>query len=396
MYRLRNGVQNYSWGSPEAIPRFLGERPDGTPVAEVWIGTHPLQPSTAVSLDGEVKALSDLTGDLPFMLKVLAADQPLSLQVHPSKSQAEDGFAEEERAGVPLDAPHRVYKDDNHKPEMVYALTTFDSLIGFRPTAEILRVLAPLGTPLTNRLADDLRADPGFAGIVRRVEWLLSSEIGAAEVGEIVGACRALGRMGMDIKRAYSTAVEVAEYFPGDVGVVVSLMLNRMTLQPGEAAYLGAGIIHAHLKGLCLEVMASSDNVLRAGLTTKHVDPQGLVTCLGTTGMARIARVNPEFVLAETEVFSPADVEFALAVTQVSHADPEGVPLVGARRSLVICTGGEVEVRTEEGHAVKLGRGESVYLGPEDADCVVVGLGEVAQAYEPARRAVHSRLVDVV
>ena len=102
MYRLRNGVQNYSWGSPDAIPRFLGERPDGTPVAEVWIGTHPLQPSTAESATGETKALADLTGDLPFMLKVLAADQPLSLQVHPSKSQAEDGYAEEERAGIPL------------------------------------------------------------------------------------------------------------------------------------------------------------------------------------------------------------------------------------------------------------------------------------------------------
>lgn len=396
MYRLRNGVQNYSWGSPDAIPRFLGERSDGTPVAEVWIGTHPLQPSTAVSSSGEVKALADLTGDLPFMLKVLAADQPLSLQVHPSKSQAEDGYAEEERAGVPLDAPHRVYKDDNHKPEMVYALTTFDSLIGFRPTVEILRVLAPLETPLTKRIADDLRADPGFAGIVRRVEWLLSSEVSAAEVGEVVGACRALGRMGMDIKRAYSTAVEIAEYYPGDVGVVLSLMLNRMTLQPGEAAYLGAGIIHAHLKGLCLEVMASSDNVLRAGLTTKHVDPQGLVTCLGTTGMARIARVNPEFALADTEVFSPADVEFALAVTQVSHADPDGVPLVATKRSIVICTGGEVEVRTAAGEAMRLQRGESVYLSPEDTDCVVVGLGELAQAYEPARRAVHSRLVDMV
>lgn len=396
MYRLRNGVQNYSWGSPDAIPRFLGERSDGTPVAEVWIGTHPLQPSTAVSTSGEVKALADLTGDLPFMLKVLAADQPLSLQVHPSKSQAEDGYAEEERAGVPLDAPHRVYKDDNHKPEMVYALTTFDSLIGFRPTVEILRVLAPLETPLTKRIADDLRADPGFAGIVRRVEWLLSSEVSAAEVGEVVGACRALGRMGMDIKRAYSTAVEIAEYYPGDVGVVLSLMLNRMTLQPGEAAYLGAGIIHAHLKGLCLEVMASSDNVLRAGLTTKHVDPHGLVTCLGTTGMARIARVNPEFALADTEVFSPADVEFALAVTQVSHADPDGVPLVATKRSIVICTGGEVEVRTAAGESMHLQRGESVYLSPEDTDCIVVGLGEVAQAYEPARRAVHSRLVDVV
>ncbi|MDT9593065.1 mannose-6-phosphate isomerase, class I [Nocardioides zeae] len=396
MYRLRNGVQNYSWGSPDAIPRFLGERPDGTPVAEVWIGTHALQPSTVVDPAGEATALSELSGDLPFMLKVLAADQPLSLQVHPSKSQAEDGYADEERAGIPLDAPNRVYKDANHKPEMVYALTTFDSLIGFRPTVEILRVLAPLETPLTQRLAEDLRADPGFAGIVRRVEWLLSSEVSAAQVGEVVGACRALGKLGMDIKRAYSTAVEIAEHYPDDVGVVISLMLNRMTLQPGEAAYLGAGIIHAHLKGLCLEVMASSDNVLRAGLTKKHVDPRGLVTCLGTTGMARIARVNPEFVLADTEVFSPADVEFALAVTQVSHAEPEGVAVVDAKQSLLICTGGEVEVRNGAGERVALARGESVYLGPDDHECVVVGLGEVAQAFEPARRAVHSRLVDVV
>lgn len=396
MYRLRNGVQNYPWGSPHAIPRFLGERPDGTAVAEVWIGTHPLQPSTAVDADGVAKPLSDLTGDLPFMLKVLAADQPLSLQVHPSKSQAEDGYADEERAGVPLDSPSRVYKDANHKPEMVYALSTFDSLIGFRPTVEILRVLAPLETPLTQRLVEDLRADPGFAGIVRRLEWLLAQKVTAAEVGEVVGACRALAKMGLDIKRAYSTAVEVAEHYPDDVGVIISLMLNRMTLQPGEAAFLGAGIIHAHLKGLCLEVMASSDNVLRAGLTTKHIDPVGLVTCLGETGMARIARVNPEFTLAETEVFSPADVEFALAITQVSHADPEGVAVVDAKQSVLICTGGEVEVRCAGGDRVSLGRGDSLFLGPDDRDCVIVGLGEVAQAFEPAKRALHSRLVDVV
>lgn len=396
MYRLRNGVQNYAWGSPDAIPRFLGERPHGTAVAEVWIGTHPLQPSTAVSSDGASKPLSDVTGDLPFMLKLLAADQPLSLQVHPSKSQAEDGFAEEEREGVPLNAPHRVYKDPNHKPEMVYALSTFDSLIGFRPTVEILRVLAPLGTPLTQRLVEDLRADPGFAGIVRRVEWLLSQRVTAAQVGEVVGACRAMANLGMDIKRAYATAVEIAEHYPDDVGVIMSLMLNRMTLQPGEAAFLGAGIIHAHLKGLCLEVMASSDNVLRAGLTTKHIDPLGLINCLGETGMARIARVNPEFVLAETEVFSPADVEFALAITQVSHADPDGVSVIDAKRSLLICTGGEVEVRCASGERVPLGRGDSVFLGPDDRECVIVGLGEVAQAFEPTTRALHSRMVDVV
>jgi mannose-6-phosphate isomerase len=142
--------------------------------------------------------------------------------------------------------------------------------------------------------------------------------------------------------------------------------------------------------------MASSDNVLRAGLTKKHVDPVGLVKCLGETGMARIARVNPEFTLADTEVFSPAGVEFALAITQVSHADPGGVPVVNAQCSLLICTGGEVQVRCAGGEQVTLGRGESVFLGPEDRDCVIVGLGEVAQAFEPASRSMHSRLVDVV
>lgn len=396
MHRLRNGVQNYSWGSPDAIPRFLGLRPDGSAVAEVWIGTHPLQPSTVVDREGGSVPLSDLTGDLPFMLKVLAADQPLSLQVHPSKAQAEEGFAREELSGVARNAANRVYKDANHKPEMVYALSTFDSLIGFRPTVEILRVLSPLETPLTQRIVDDLRADPGFAGIVRRVEWLLSQKVSPAEVGEVVGACRALGRMGMDIKRAYSTAVEIAEHYPDDVGVIISLMLNRMTLQPGEAAFLGAGIIHAHLKGLCLEVMASSDNVLRAGLTKKHIDPVGLVQCLGETGMARIARVSPEFVLADTEVFSPAGVEFALAITQVSNADPEGVSVVNAHQSLLICTGGQVQVCSAAGEKISLERGDSVFLGPDDGDCIVVGLGEVAQAFEPSTRALHSRLVDVV
>jgi mannose-6-phosphate isomerase len=395
MHRLRNGVQNYDWGSLDAIPQFLGDRAAGVPVAEVWIGTHPLKPSTAVDLDGGEQPLAAVAGDLPFMVKLLAADQPLSLQVHPSRSMAEIGYARENQAGIPLDAPERVYKDRNHKPEMVYALSTFDSLIGFRPTAEILRVLGPLDTPLSQRLADDLRADPGFAGIVRRVEWLLSSGIDPAEVHQIVGACRALATLGMDIKRAYLTVVEVAEHHRDDIGVVISLMLNRMTLQPGEAAYLETGVMHAHLHGLCLEVMATSDNVLRAGLTTKHVDPRGLVACLDI-GMARVARVTPDFVDSDTEVFSPADVEFALAVTQISHAAPDGVELVRSDGSVLICIGGEVLVRTAAGEKLSLGRGESLYLGPEDHRAVVQGLGEVAQAYAPQSRAVHSRLVDVL
>jgi mannose-6-phosphate isomerase len=394
MHRLRNGVQNYDWGSTDAIPQFVGDRRTDTPVAEMWLGTHPLKPSTAVDHEGNEKPLSDIAGDLPFMVKFLAAERPLSLQVHPSRSMAEEGFAREEEAGIPLDAPERVYKDRNHKPEMVYALTTFDSLIGFRPTAEILRVLGPLNTPLSQRLADDLRASPGFASIVRLIERLVTEDIDPAEVHQIVGACRTLGSLGMDIKRAYATAVEVAEHHPDDVGVVISLMLNRMTLQPGEAAYLETGVIHAHLKGLCLEVMATSDNVLRAGLTSKHIDPEGLVACL-ESGMARVARVTPDFIDYDTEVFSPAGGGFALAVTQISAAAPEGVELVRSEGSLLVCTGGEVTVSTET-EKITLGRGESLYLSPEDRGATVHGLGEVAQAYVPPSRALRSRLVNVV
>lgn len=395
MHRLRNGVQNYDWGSTDAIPHFVGDRRTGAPVAEMWLGTHPLKPSIAVDTEGNEKPLVDIAGDLPFMVKFLAAERPLSLQVHPSRSMAEVGFAREEEAGIPLDAPERVYKDRNHKPEMVYALTTFDSLIGFRPTAEILRVLSPLNTPLSQRLADDLRSSPGFASIVRRIEWLLSSDVDPAEVHQIVGACRTLASLGMDIKRAYATVVEIAEHHPDDVGVVISLMLNRMTLQPGEAAYLETGVIHAHLRGLCLEVMASSDNVLRAGLTNKHIDPEGLVACL-ESGMARVARVTPDFLDFDTEVFAPAGGGFALAVTQISAAAPDGVELVRAEGSVLVCTGGEVTVSTDAGDALTLRRGESAYLAPEDRGARVRGLGEVAQAYVPPTRSLRSRLVNVV
>ncbi len=395
MHRLRNGVQNYDWGSTDAIPHFVGDRRADEPVAEMWIGTHPLKPSVAVDPDGNEKPLADVAGDLPFMVKFLAAERPLSLQVHPSRSMAEVGFAREEAEGIPLDAPERVYKDNNHKPEMVYALTTFDSLIGFRPTAEILRVLGPLNTPLSQRVADDLRSSPGFASIVRRIEWLLTAGIDPAEVHQIVGACRTLASLGMDIKRAYATAVEIAEHHPDDIGVVISLMLNRMTLQPGEAAYLETGVIHAHLKGLCLEVMASSDNVLRAGLTNKHIDPGGLVACL-ESGMARVARVTPDFLDYDTEVFSPAGGGFALAVTQISAAAPEGVELVRAEGSVLVCTGGEVTVTTEAGEKLTLARGESLFLTSEDRGATVHGLGEVAQAYVPPTRSLRSRLVNVV
>ncbi|MFI5426808.1 mannose-6-phosphate isomerase, class I [Aeromicrobium sp. UC242_57] len=341
MYLLDNAARDYDWGSRSDIPQFLGRSP-GDRIAEVWMGTHPLGPSSVLVGDTSVP-LSQVAGELPFLFKILAADRPLSLQVHPNASMAQAGFEAEEAAGVPIDAPERTYRDPSHKPEMAYALTTFDTLVGFRPTAEILRVLNGIDTPLTQSLADGLRERPGFRGIVRLVERLLTSDVSTDEIGEVVEVCRGLVDVGVDVKRAYVTAVEIAEFYPGDIGVIISLTLNRLTLQPGEAAFLGAGIIHAHLKGMCLEIMAASDNVLRAGLTTKSLDPKGLVACL-EKGMSRLARVTPEPFGFSTEVFHPDVEEFALAVGQscppsrrgcCSHREPSAsscAPVVRSSR----------------------------------------------------------------
>jgi mannose-6-phosphate isomerase len=358
------------------------------------MGTHPSGPSTVDTDDGEV-SLATLVGDLPFMLKLLAASRPLSIQVHPNAQQAAAGFAEEEAAGVPIDAPHRLYRDPHHKPEMVYALTTFDTLVGFRPTAEILRVLSSIESPLARSLSESLDARPGFESIVRVVETLLDDKPDVAEIDRIVASCRELVEQGIDVKRAYLTAVEIAEHHPGDVGIVVSLLLNRLTLQPGEAAFLGAGIIHAHLSGMCLEVMVSSDNVLRAGLTSKHLDPAGVLGCLDR-GMSRLARVAPEPFGFSTDVFSPAVDEFALAVTQCSRAEPEGVVLPAAPRRILLCTGGVVELVNEHGERMRLSRGESVFADDSDGVLRGIGTGELAQAYTPTAETPAASLTDLI
>ncbi len=392
MLALECPTQSYDWGSTDAIPGFQRREPDGGPVAEVWVGTHPLGTAQYVDDKGERRPLDHVAGELNFMLKVLAADRPLSIQAHPNASRARAGFEAEEARGIPMSAPERVFKDPYPKPEMVYALSTFDTLVGFRPTAEILRVLMPLGHPTAKTLTKQLRDNPGFAGIVRLVEALLSDPPPPEAVAEIVEQCRAALADGIDIKRAYATAIEIEEHYPGDVGVIVSLLLNRLTLQPGEAAYLGTGIIHAHLSGMCLEVMVSSDNVLRAGLTSKHVDPEGLVLCL-EEGMSRVARVTPQLFGTSTDVFSPTR-EFALSVTQSSQADPAGAILPHRGKRLLVCAGGEVAVLNARDEMLHLRRGDAAYADEGDGELRIIGTGEVAQAYVPAGAA--GRLDDLL
>ncbi len=394
MLRLQNPRQGYDWGSAVDIPRFAGEQGDNSPVAEEWMGTHPLGESVAVDPSGTQTPLSQVAGRLPFMMKLLAAARPLSVQVHPSAEQAASGFAADEAAGLALDDPKRTYKDPHHKPEMVYAITTFDTLVGFRPTAEILRVLQGLDLPVTRRMHDDLAADPGFAGIVRLVEDLLTEGQPADVIHDVVAQCRRLVDENIDIKRAYTTVVDIAEDHPDDVGLLVSLLLNRLTLQPGEAAFLADGIIHAHMRGLCVEVMAASDNVLRGGLTSKFVNPPELVRSLDA-GMSRLARVTPELLGTSTELFSPNVEEFALAVAQCSTGQSEGVELPDSEHRIVVCTGGEVEVVNGSGETLVLKRGESMYAGDADGTLTIHGLGEVAQAFLPSSN-LRGRLIDLV
>lgn len=369
MFRLGAAVQNYDWGSLTAIPEFLGEPGSEQPVAELWFGTHPLGASVVETPAG-AQPLADLIGDLPFMLKVLAPAKPLSIQVHPAQDQAEAGFAAEEAAGLALSDPTRDFKDPFHKPEMVYALTPFETLVGLRPLDEVRRLLAPLGEPI----ADALLAHAG--GVQAMVDQLLNTTLSADEVESFVRSCNDELKQ-RDVARGYETVLMANEHHPGDPGVVLALLLNRVTIQPGESAFIGPGLIHAHLSGLCLEVMAPSDNVFRAGLTPKRVNVHGVLESLRAADDAD-PFIKPERVGAATEVHAPALGLFALSVTR---GDETALP--GSGQRVLLCLDGSVDVVSESGGQVSLRQGQAAFATVEDGTLELRGAGTTAQAYVP-------------
>ncbi len=307
MFKIKGQVQDNAWGDPEAIPRIVGYEPSGDPQAEYWLGAHPKAPSEIVDERGSdvgpgesldkliaadpVAALGSATaerfGQLPFLLKILAAGKPLSIQAHPSLEQARAGFARENEAGLGLLAPNRSYRDPNHKPEMICALTPFEAKCGLRPVAELSALLALFESgPVKQWGAVVSRSvESGEAvALAESVEWLLSLDPDAASdlIEALVTETRHLiDDAGAEAGRFFAEltwTVEIAESFPGDIGIAVALMLNHLTLQPGEAMYLGAGNLHAYLSGVGIELMANSDNVLRGGLTAKHIDVDELLS----------------------------------------------------------------------------------------------------------------------
>jgi mannose-6-phosphate isomerase len=332
-------LRSYDWGSTTAIPELLGLPADGAPVAEVWFGAHPSAPSLvgpdATPLDVVIErdpmaALGEDAagfGALPFLLKVLAAAEPLSLQAHPSTAQAEAGFAREEAAGIPIDAPQRSFRDRFHKPELICALTAFDVLCGVRDPERTLEVLASLDVRALDPVSSMIRSDSSPAGFSRLLGWLLTLDPGDAAdlVGAVVRVCRDCADGPYAAERAM--VADLGARYPHDAAVVIALLLNLVRLQPGEALFLGSGNLHAYLRGTGVEVMASSDNVLRGGLTTKHVDVAALLEvveavpvepCIqrpeAVDGVARYDSPVPEFCLQRIDLDGAATLENGPAI----------------------------------------------------------------------------------
>ncbi|WP_435135484.1 mannose-6-phosphate isomerase, class I [Actinacidiphila sp. bgisy144] len=404
MNRLTNTIRPYAWGSTTAIPELLGTPPTGEPQAEMWMGAHPGAPSRIDRGQGPVALDTVIDADpaaelgeaavkrfgprLPFLFKVLAAGAPLSVQVHPDLAQAASGYADEEARGIPLDAPNRNYKDANHKPEMIVALSPFDGLCGFRHPAEAADLIDALGVPALTPYVDILRAQPEDQALREVLSAVLGAEPDAmAETVRAAteAATRLAQTPGSAHAAAYAAYAKAAHSFPGDRGVIAAMLLNYVRLQPGEALYLGAGIPHAYLDGLGVEIMANSDNVLRCGLTPKHIDVPELMRIVrfeaGDPGVLR-----PEAGPDGEELYPAPIDEFRLSRYLLAPgADPRTLP--AGTPQILLCTSGQVRLRTlgpartpaADGTELTLAQGESAYI-PAGEHTELTGQGTLFRA----------------
>jgi mannose-6-phosphate isomerase len=403
---LRNVVRPYAWGSRTAIAELLGGPiPTPHPQAELWLGAHPADPSVLLHADGAQTSLLEAMhidpdrqlgsrcarrwgNRLPFLLKVLAAEEPLSLQAHPSEEQAAEGFAREEARGIPRDAPERNYSDPNHKPELICALTELHALAGFRDPLRTVELLTALDTPLLDPYRRMLAAEPNADGLrTLFTTWITMPEPAVkALLPCILDACIALLRRdgvygaspsaaGSHIARGHfrsecRVVLELADAHPGDVGVLAALLLNHVELASGEAMYLPAGKLHTYLRGIAVEISANSDNVLRGGLTAKHIDVPELLRVLDfSPGELPIQR-GEQIGTHETAYCTPAE-EFRL--TRLEWADGDSIPMClhSSWPQILLCTQGSAELCSLDGSSVMVHRGGSVWLAAADPAVMV-------------------------
>lgn len=390
MQHLEGVLRPYPWGSRTLLAQLRGEpTPSAQPEAELWFGAHPAAPALvdgqplndviasdpAAALGERVRA--EHGDELPFLVKLLAAAAPLSIQAHPSREQAEGGFARENAAGIALTDPRRNYKDPNPKPELIVALTEFKALAGFRPPAATAVLFKAIASPELSRYATMLPTD-GEGDLRALFTTLISLPNQArAELVESVaaGAERIAAGSGHPdwMVEAVRVFLQLNETYPGDVGVVAALLLNVVTLQPGEAAFLRAGQLHAYLSGLGVEVMANSDNVLRGGLTTKHVDVPELVRVLDFSALDNPRTQTAPLAEGGVEFRLPVD-DFAVRTRTLAAGEHLTVDLDGP--AVVLCAAG----RADSGE-LELVQGNAAWVPASDGPATLTAGPEGAQLF---------------
>ena len=376
MELIEGAVRSYDWGSLTAIPDLLGRPATGEPWAELWLGAHPAAPATvgarAEPLDRLIAsdpvaalgpAAASRYGRLPFLLKVLAAAAPLSLQAHPSVEQAAAGFEREEAMGIPLDAPRRMFRDRSPKPELICALSGFEALCGFRDPLQTAALLDTLDAPALDPLRRRLQ---GRSGSQMRdlLAWLLHLDRPeAALLAESAAEACAASACEDEWSGLRSAVADLGNRHPGDAAVAAALFLNHVVLAPGEALFLDSGCLHAYLGGTAVELMADSDNVVRGGLTSKHVDAAALVEVVdGTASDAPVQRPEP---VDGVVTYSTTAAEFSLR-----RLDVDGSSAVAAGPAVLLCTEGCVEA-----NGVTLDRGAAAWSDAREPRVAVEGRG---------------------
>ena len=388
MQKLINSVQNYAWGSKTALTDLYGiANPNNLPMAELWMGAHPKSSSKIEDASGQARSLRDVIdadkaallgdkvaqrfGELPFLFKVLCADQPLSIQVHPNKQASEIGFAKENAAGIPLDAAERNYKDPNHKPELVFALTPFLAMNAFREFSEIISLLQPVAGA-NNAIAHFLE-NPNAEALSQLFASLLNMQ------GEEKSHALAVLKAALESQQGepWETIRLSAQFYPDDSGLFSPLLLNVVKLNPGEAMFLFAETPHAYLQGVALEVMANSDNVLRAGLTPKYIDIPELVANVKFVAKPA-AELLTQPVKNGAELDFPIPVEdFAFSLHDLSQTE---TTIAQESAAILFCVEGEATLHKGEQHLV-LKPGESAFVAANESPVSVSGTGRLARVF---------------
>ncbi|HXB86994.1 mannose-6-phosphate isomerase, class I [Mycobacterium sp.] len=400
MQLLRGAIRTYAWGSRTAIAEFTGRPvPAAHPEAELWLGANPGDPAWLEDPDGEISLLQALIDDpegqlgsvtrarfgdvLPFLVKVLAADEPLSLQAHPSAEQAAEGYLREEKLGIPVNSPVRNYRDASHKPELLVALHQFEALAGFRPaarTVELLRALAVSDLDPYIDLLDDQSDADGLRALF--TTWITAPQpdIDVLVAAVLDGAIHYVSSGATEFAAEVKTVLELGERYPGDAGVLAALLLNRITLSPGEAIFLSAGNLHAYLRGVGLEVMANSDNVLRGGLTPKHVDVPELLRVLNFTPTPESQLRAPTHRDGLGLVYDTPAQEFAASMLTLGDAQlghEVDAPSRHDGPQILLCTEGSTTVSGKSG-ALTLSHGAAAWVAADDGPIRLI-------AHEPTK-----------